>query len=69
MYKDSVEFEHQGKKYTFKTEFNRMVHPFLQVWWYEPLDGLYLGSLEDAKLIAENIRKYNKGEYHIPQFR
>ena len=69
MYKDSVEFEYKGKKYTFKTELNKMIHPTIQIWWYEPLEPMFFGNVLDAKTIAKNIRKYNKGEYKLPEMR
>lgn len=66
MYKETIKFKYKGKTYTFKTEYNRMVSQFLQVWYFEPLRPIYIGSVVAAKTIAKNIKKYNKGELKLP---
>ena len=58
-YYDEITFVYKnGKTYTFKTEPNPLNNS--QMWWFEPLVGMTTGTIREAKVIAKNIRKYNK---------
>lgn len=59
-YYDEVTFTHtDGNNYTFKTEPNPLNGE--QMWYFDPLHSMYSGTKAMAKLIAANLRSYNKG--------
>ena len=63
-YYDKITFTHKDTNvYTFKTEPNPLSDS--QMWWFEPCIGMNAGTVQDAKLIAKNIRKWKNGTYKI----